>query len=316
MSVFPDGHMEAGDFLNGYAGSCPGAEGWRDYLKFWIVGKYVRQYGVDAWYLDSFPVTMFAAARVCFSPHHGDGRPHGVGPELLKLARMLRESSEETVSLAITCESVNDLFMSTNSHALGLELIDGITCYPKPEIFTYTFPHYPIFSGSCNGAGSGLKYYYDSLAEANKRCDTLNRVFLMGYRFDILGHKLNRENPDMRYLRDLIALRQRIKGELYASSFQDEEGLGELPSGVYAKVFRHDRLESLSIVFLDRRTTKQSMILTIDTARLKLPSMRAAMLYALDGSQAEVELESREDGILLVRIPARMEEPAALLLRR
>jgi len=335
MSVFPDGHMEAGDYYDGYSGSCPGAQGWRDYLKFWIVDKYVKQYGVDAWYLDSFPVTMFGAARVCFSPYHGPGRPHGVGPSLLEFVKTLREASEGTVKLAITSESINDVFMQYNSHALGLELIQGLTEHQKPEIYTYTFPHHAIFSGSCNGAGSGLKYYYKDL-EKPTRAETFDRVFLMGYRFDILGYKLRKDDPNMLYLRDLIALRQRIKGDLYLSSFKDEIGLGPLPANVYAKVFRHDEGKSVTVVFLDRRAKKDAMALTLRPASLadrlavgfssapggtgsgwppavQVGGLGKATLFALGGKSVALEVKAAADGWLEVAVPAREAAPAAIV---
>jgi len=315
MSVFPDGHMEAGNFLEGYAGSCPGAEGWRDYLKFWIVDKYVKQYGVDAWYLDSFPVTMFGAARVCFSQHHGKQSPHGVGQWLLEFVKMLREESNDAVQLAITCESANDLFMQYNSHALGLELIEGITMYPKPEIYTYTFPHHPIFSGSCNGAGSGLKYYYPDVGERGSKQDTLNRVFLMGYRFDILGHKLNRDNPDMLYVRDLIALRHSIRDELYNSSFRDEVGLGKLPQNVWAKIFRHDQGRSLTVAFIDRRESKDAMTLMVDASQLDVVGMGKATLHTLNGKQSKLKVTVRDGGVLAMEIPAREGDPAVVIIQ-
>lgn len=316
MSVFPDGHMEAGSYTDGYAGACPGAAGWRDYLRFWIVDKYVKQYGVDAWYLDSFPVTMFGAGRVCFSPHHGDGRPHGVGQGLIEFVKTLRAKSARTVKLAITSESVNDFFMQYNSHALGLELIEGITPYPKPEIYTYTFPHHPVFSGSCNGGGSGLRYYYPDVKERGSRPDTFNRVFLMGYRFDILGHVLNREDPNMLYLRELIALRQRLGKEFYDSSFMDETGLGAVPQNVWPKVFRHDAGDSVTVLFVDRRPDKAALRLTVDAARLGITGLTRATLYTLDGKTTDVKLTAGADGGLELEIPARAGDPAAVVLRK
>ena len=315
MSVFPDGHRQAGDYYDGYSGACPGAAGWRDYLHFWIADKYVRQYGVDAWYLDSFPVTMFGAARVCFSPHHAGGRPHGAGAELLRFVETLRRKTSRKGGLAVTCESVNDVFMQHNSHALGLELIEGITLYPKPEIYTYTFPHHPIFSGRCNGAGSGLKYYYDDVEGRGSRTDTLNRVFLMGYRFDVLGYKLNRKNPDMLYLRDLIGLRQRIKDDLYRSSFRDELGLGRLPANVWAKVFRHDAGTSLAIVFLDRRVEKAAFTLHLDPSAHSVSRAGRATLYTLDGADVGLDVGTEPGGVWTIDVPTRAGDPAALLIR-
>lgn len=318
MSVFPDGRMEAGSYTDGYAGACPGAAGWRDYLRFWIVDKYVKDYGVDAWYLDSYPVTMFGAARVCFSPHHGDppGRPHGVGRPLLEFVRTLRQTSARTVKLAITSESVNDLFMRHNSHALGLELIEGITAFPKPEVYTYTFPHHPVFSGSCNGAGSGLKYYYPDVQGRGSRADTLDRVFLMGYRFDVLGYPLNRADPSTLYLRDLIALRQRIKGELYRSSFRDTDGLGPVPANVWPKVFRHDAGRSLTVAFLDRRADKTAFRLSVTPQELDVTGLSVAALYTLDGKETPLPLVPEAEGRIILDIPPRAGAPAAVVLRK
>jgi len=318
MSVFPDGHMRAGDFTRtggGYAGSCPGAEGWRDYLKFWIVDKYVRQYGVDAWYVDSFPVTMFGAARICFSPHHAGGRPHGVGPHLLKFARMIRAKSDPTVKLAVSSESVGDVFMQYNSHALGLEMVAGLTRYQKPEIYTYTFPHHAIFSGSCNGSGRALVHYYPGLKKVT-RAETFNRVFLMGYRFDVLGHRLNRKNRDMLYLRSLIALRQKIKAHLYRSSLKDEIGLGPLPADVHARVFRHDQGKSLTVAFLDRRKDKAAFALRVDPAALDLAGLKTAALYTLDGRTTPLAVKTRADKTLEVALPARQADPAAVIFSK
>lgn len=316
MSVWPDGHMEAGDYYSGYAGACPGAKGWRDYLKFWVVDKYVKQYGVDAWYFDSFPVTMFGAARVCFSPYHAGGRPHGVGPSLVEFAKMIREESDSTVKLAATSESVGDAFMQYNSHALGLELIDGLTQYQSPQVYTYTFPHHLIFSGSCNGAGSGLKYYYSDVEERGSRKDTYNRVFLMGYRFDILAYGYNKTNEDMLHLRGLIAIRERTKDHWYRSSFKDEVGLGKLPASVYTKVFRHDEGRSLTVALVDRRETKSGITLTVDTAKLAIAGLGQATLYTIDGKEKPLEMNSLESGELTIAVPARQADPAAIVISK
>jgi hypothetical protein len=317
MSVFPDGHMEAGDYYEGYSGSCPGAKGWRDYLKFWIADKYVKQYGVDAWYIDSFPVTMFGAARVCFSPHHGSRGPHGVGPGLVEFLRELRAATNPTVKLAITSESAGDAFLHYNSHALGLELIKGLTEYQSPQVYTYTFPHHVIFSGSCNGAGSGLKYYYKDLdpKKSPARSETFNRVFLMGYRFDILGHKLNRKNSDMIYLRSLIALREKVRAWWYRSSFRDEVGLGRLPENVHAKVFRHDKGTSVTVALVDRRKVKDALTVSIDTAALELGGLGTAALFTLDGRRTELKVQ-RAGGKSSVAVPARKADPAVIVLEQ
>ena len=160
--------------------------------------------------------------------------------------------------------------MQYNSHALGIELIDGLTCYPRPEIYTYTFPQHAIFSGTCDG--SGLKYYYPDM-ENPRREDTLNRVFLMGYRFDLLVHVSDRNAPFSQYLRRLVALRQQVKADLYASDFRDEIGLGPLPEKVYAKLFRRQDGQSLTLNLVDRRSGEKAPFeLTIDLGQHEFSS--------------------------------------------
>jgi len=313
-SVFPDGHVIAADYLHGYSGMCPAAEGWQDYLKFWIVDKYVKQYGVDAWYMDSCPVTMFGASRICFSQTHGPRAPHGVGRGILQLLKKLREGAADTTNLAISSETICDCLMIYQSHALGIELVEGMSCYRCPDIYTYTFPHHPIFSGSSNN-WLGVAEYYDDLDEP-KHEDALDRVFLMGFRFDVPRYPLDKKDPFFQYLRSLIALRKRIKGDLYRSSFKHTVGLGELPHGVEARLFRHDEGSSLTITFLDRRENKDAFTLDVDAARHGVDGLSKATLYTLDGGEVDVRVESLDDGRIRLVVPGREGIPAAVILRK
>ena len=54
---------------------CPAAKGYQDYVLSWVLDRYIKRYGVDTWYFDSMPVTMFAASRICFSSEHGPRQP-------------------------------------------------------------------------------------------------------------------------------------------------------------------------------------------------------------------------------------------------
>lgn len=316
-SVFPDGSRIAGNYTNGYAGLCPAAEGYQDYLLSWIIDRYVKRYGADTWYFDSTPVTMYSASRVCFSSEHGPGQPHGVGQGILKLLQRLREAAKPFGDLAITSETVNDALMQYNSHALGLELLQ-ITRYPRPEIYTYTFPEHPIFSGTCNGAGQGLYLYYPDMTPDSKprREDALNRVFLMGYRFDLLSGRLDRQDPSVQYIQRLIALRQQIKADLYASDFRDEIGLGPLPKRIYVKLFRRRDGESLTLNLVDRRQdVKAPFAMTIELGRHEFPYPGTATLYEFDGRQSQLALAMNQ-GQLTLQIPSLTGEVAAIVVRR
>ncbi|MGO8814437.1 MAG: DUF6259 domain-containing protein [Terriglobia bacterium] len=312
-SVFPDGSRQAGNFTEGYAGMCPAAKGYQDYVLSWVVDRYIKRYGVDTWYFDSMPVTMFAASRICFSSEHGPRQPHGVGRGMLELLGRVHDASQPFVNLAITSETASDALMQFNSHALGLELVDGLTRSPHPEIYTYTFPEHAIFSGTCDGAGSALKYYYPDL-EKPRREDTMNRVFLMGYRFDILAYPVNRQDPFMQYLKQLIALRQRIKDQLYASDFRDEIGLGPMPAKVYAKVFRHRQAKSLTVTLIDRRAAlRKPFELTLDLSVHDVGSANKVILYELGG--AARPLATKQQGRkLTLQVPSLVGEAAAIVI--
>jgi hypothetical protein len=313
-SVFPDGSRIVGDYSHGFSGLCPAAKGYQDYLLGWIVDRYVKRYGVDTWYFDSMPVTMFSASRVCFSDEHGPCQPHGVGRGIIELLQRLREAARPYGDLAITSETISDALMQYNSHALGVELLAGLTRYPHPEIYTYTFPEHAIFSGTCNGAGRGLHYYYPDL-DKPRREDTFNRVFLMGYRFDILTWRLNRRDPQNQYLRRLIALRQQLKADLYASDFRDEIGLGPLPAKVYAKLFRRRDGGSLTVNLVDRREGQgASFAWTIDLAKHDFSKPASATLYEFDGRQTPLTMHVQQ-GRLALQIPKLTAEVAAIIVR-
>ena len=308
-SVFPDGHRDEGNYVNGYAGMCLCAQGYRDYLTHWIADKYVKDYGVDAWYLDSCPVTIFNAARVCFSREHG-AAPHGVGRGIIALLQELRKKSDPTLHLAISSETISDVLMQYQSHALGIEMVAGFP-HPKPEIYAYTFPEQIIFSGSCNGAGAGLVHYYPDMTHPTRE-DAMNRVFLMGYRFDILGYPLHRTEEFSQYLRSLIALRQQIKTALYAARFRDETGLGPRPEKVDVKVFQNPDTHALVLTIQDRRAIQDAFPLTLSLQLLGDKGITHATLYTLDGTRHDVPVE-RQSGSVTLHIPAFTHVPAAIV---
>ncbi len=307
-SVFPDGSRKAGNYVNEYAGLCPAAEAYQDYVISWVVDRYVKRYGVDTWYFDSMPVTMFGAARVCFSDEHGPAQPHGVGRGCLQMLRRVYEAAKPT-ELAITSETVSDAQMQFNSHALGVEMVNGLMVHPKPEIYSYTFPEHPIFSGTCNGAGSGLHYYYPELT-APRREDAMNRVFLMGYRFDILLREVDRDDPFHQYLRHLIALRQRVKDVVYLGEFRDDLGLGALPARTDAKLFRDRARATLVATLVDRREQRAPITLAIDLAVHGIAPPTHAVLYQLDGSETPLAIAMNHTVLTLTLPPLRGEAAA------
>jgi hypothetical protein len=310
-SVFPNGKRLAYDYTHGYAGMCPVSRDYQDYVLAWLE-RYVKRIGVDTWYFDSMPVAMFGSARCCFSPEHGPGRPHGIGQGLLEIVRRVAEIAQPTVNLAITSETVSDALMQINSHALGLEMVRALYQYPKPEIYTYTFPSHAIFSGTCNGAGQGLVNYYPDMPEP-RREDAINHVFLLGYRFDILVDTLDRAHPFYQYVRAVIALRQRIKADTYTGDFRDEIGLGPLPARLEARLFRNRAHTRLIATLFDRRAEKAPCTLTVDLPAHGFTTATSARLLTLDGGETALALTAG-DGALAVELPAFDGEVAAVVV--
>jgi len=311
-SVFPDGSREAGNHFNGYSGMCQSSKAYQDYVVSWIVDRYVKRYGVDTWYFDSMPVTMFAASRVCFSDEHGPCQPHGVGRGCLELMRRVSEAARPTTHLAMTSETVSDALMQYNSHALGIELVGSEFQYPKPEIYTYTFTEHPIFSGSCNNQ-QGLINYYPDVTNGD-RFVAMNRVFLMGYRFDVMAGGVDPKFPFHLYLRSLIALRKQIKADLYDSEFRDDVGLGKLPDRVEAKLFQRRNRSSFSVTLYDRRPERAPLALTIDLSKHQFRNPASATLYTFDGKQVPIIFAMNNEQLTL-NLPQREAEVAAIVVR-
>jgi hypothetical protein len=255
-----------------------------------------------------------AAALICFSTEHGSEHPHGVGRGCLELLQKLKEGAAGTVNLAITSESVSDALTRYQSHALGLELVGDVMNYPKPEIFAYTFPEFPIFSGTCNNY-NGVKDYYPGETTKFTHEDALNRVFLLGNRFDVIGYPLQKDSPYWLHVKKLVALRQAVKPELLASHFRDDIGLGPLPKKVEAKVFRHTGGKSLTLTILDRRESKAPFDLAVDPRPHGIQKLSTAAIHTLDGAQRAISLKKGKNGTLVLRIPARSDIPAAVVIR-
>ena len=158
--------------------------------------------------------------------------------------------------------------------------------------------------------------YYPDVEERGSRKDTYNRVFLMGYRFDVLAYGYNKTSEDILHLRGLIAIREKTKDHWYRSSFKDEVGIGKLPAEVYPKVFRHDEGRSLTVALVDRRETKSVLTLTVDTAKLAIADLDKATLYTLDGKETPLEMSSLKRGELRITVPARQADPAAIVISK
>jgi len=319
VQIGPEGRyrrLPTDAYADGYRVACPSARQWQEYLTYWIADHWVKEWGADCWYMDGFPHYNWYGAEpnVCFNTDHGPGRPHGFTDGAVESLRKVAEAALSAhPDFAFVCEGQVDFAYLSCTHTLGIEFNPDLTTRPTPEIFTYTFPELLIFSGTCNNT-QGVREYYDDL-ETVERKDPWNRVFLMGYRFDILAPPgWSDEDPDRPYLRRLLALRRCIKAELYASKFRDTLGLGDLPKGVEAKVFVHTGRSSITLTLLDRRTEKTPLEVELDLELHEVSELSAGSLHTFDGGTHELNVHEKQGGVRM-DLPTFEAEVAAIVLR-
>ncbi len=205
---------------------CSHAKGWQDYLHHYIVGKYVRQYGVDAMYVDQVGA---ATAQVCFAKGHGHDDCVGAwGRGHLENFRRLKTDGQATEpNFALATEGYADIYAQYVDMFLisrGGNRPDG---WPRVgvEVLRYTFPEHVIYLGLANGNQGPMTHE-----------QIINEAFLFGCRFDIF-----KRSPEfMEHCKRVIRLRQETGPLLYRGRFMDDLGLTVSDERVRAKLCRLD----------------------------------------------------------------------------
>jgi len=283
------GRSEVG-YLDGYWAMCPGAEGWQDYLTYWI-SRWHRSYGADIWYLDSFPVFGYGLGPACFAEHHS--HPQGLGPGQIALLRRIREEFQGPLLYeGPACAA----FLPYTNWVLGEEFAFGPDRFSRPDIFVYSFSDvYPVFAGSCN-TWQGVSVYYPDLKEPRHE-DTMNRVFLLGERFDTLGlYPPQKGSPFGEHVRRLVALRKKVRDIVYKGRFMEELGLAGMPEKVEARAFVRQNRPGAVLTVVDRRPQRAPWTVQIDTRSLPWPrGLTGARLLQLDGSGQRAEMERQRN---------------------
>ncbi|NPV48967.1 MAG: LamG domain-containing protein [Armatimonadetes bacterium] len=291
------GHSLSG-YPDGYWAMDPNARWWQDYLAFWI-SRWHDRYGADIWYLDSFPVHGYGLGPASYALHLE--QPRGLGPGQLDLLRRIRQGFDGPMLYeGVACAA----FMPYTNWCLGTELSFGSGAWSRPEIFVRSFGDvYPVFSGTCNTI-QGVAAIFPDLGPKPRHEDALNYVFLIGERFDILGlHGVPRESPFGQHVRNLIALRKRIRDVVYSGRMLDVQGLGDTPEQVEARVFVRRSPETAVVTVWDRRAEKTAWELEIDTRELGLSAgMCKIDCLMLDGTTVRAVSVAR-DGMLSVTVP-------------
>ncbi len=284
----PSSHSEGG-YVDGYWPMDPCSPWWREYLANWIM-RWQDDYGVDTWYLDSFPVHGYGIGPASFSLHLDHPMSTGAGQTGLLAHIRDRGFRGGLLYEGVACAAL----MPWTNWCLGTEYSFGSGEWSRPEVFCYSFGDvYPVFAGTAN-TWRGIGNIWTDLAEPRQE-DAMNLVFLNGERFDILGQWPLEDTPYVRHLQGLLGMRRQLRDVVYAGRMMDALGLSGVPEHVSARIFVRQEPAAAVVTVVDRRDEHAPWELIIDTSDLPWPDgITAATLLTLDGEERPVEL--RPDG--------------------
>lgn len=133
----------------------------------------------------------------------------------------------------------------------------------------------------------------------------MNMVFLLGERFDALNlWQVPQDTPYGAHMKQLIALRAKLREVVYAGRMMDERGLSGTPEGVEARVFVRQDPPGAVVTVWDRRPERDAWELRVETSALPWPEgLTSARLLALDGSERSAAL-AQDGGLITVPVAA------------
>jgi hypothetical protein len=302
---------------DGFRIMCTYSEGWRKYLVYWIVEKYLKEYGADFAYVDQ---TFSPPVSYCFNFSHGH-RHHGCSAQgRVKTIQTLLEEGRKLESCFSICIEGNGDSVGQYCTLHLYTSFSSQTKYPAPEVFAYTFPDYIIIDGFANQPVEwiGKCYYPDMDGEIGFE-DLVNRVYLLGFRFDVtplpVGSRIKKGEPLTEHIRRLIALRKKVKQLQYESRFMDDLGVKCEAEKVVTKVFKGLDGRRVLINIVDYRPEKNSFLIEVDAKLYCLTGKEACKLYAVDDQEAELQLKLKERK-LLIEVPPFKGRVASIVLEK
>ena len=285
----PAGHSEGG-YLDGYWAMDPGSPWWGDYLAGWIK-RWHEEYGADIWYLDSFPVPGYGLGPASYSLHRRHPQSLSAG-QIALLKRIRQDFDGPMLYEGVACAAL----MPYTNWCLGTELSFGGGINSVPEIFCYSFGDvHPVFAGTCN-TWKGIGKIWEDLGEDARHEDALDLVFLNGERFDVLNlHMIREETPFSTHVRQLLALRRKVRDIVYGGRFMDQRGLSGMPETVDARVFVRQDPPGAILTVVDRRQEREPWELLVDPRALPWPGdLTRARSFGLTGTSREVATVRRD----------------------
>jgi hypothetical protein len=298
QSADPGGKIETGHIRV----MCPRAPHWQEYLRFWVLDRYVRQYHATGMYLDVLSIHHDR----CFSEHHGPLHIGDWGRDALRILQSLREEGRRIQpDFFLAGEGVCDAY----GQYVDVQLISR-SCmlgswvpHPYPEMIRYTCPDLLLLEGFANGLGPRPGTDQTATPEY-----VIQHGHLFGNRYDY--YELGEPGAGD-YLKRALALRRPFRDFLYRARFMDDVGLTVSP-GLQAKWFAAPQGPSRGVL-ITLVNAEQRADLEVWLSALPARVGRRATVYALDRPPGPLEV-SRSHGT--VRFTAPREALSAVWLRR
>jgi hypothetical protein len=141
--------------MDGAYEMCTGAAEWQDNLARWTTTIWMKDFGVNALYLDQTGCVI----QRCFSPNHGHGVQHAAcGRGFAETARKIREKGQAiNPDFVFGIEGMTDLLSSYADYGVWVGNLAG-----RGNYLTYCLPDIRVARGIANGNWS----YYTSRREA------------------------------------------------------------------------------------------------------------------------------------------------------
>jgi len=300
---------------DGFRIMCTYSKGWQDYMCHWIVEKYLKEYGADFAYVDQ---VFSPHVSYCFNFDHGH-QHHGCSAQgrVSLTKRLLKEGRSADPNFSICIEGNGD----SVGQFSGLHLYTSFssqTRYPAPEVFAYTFPDYTIIDGFANSPVDWIgNCYYPDMQGKVGLDDLMNRVYLMGFRFDVsLQNDVERGNPLTEHIRELIRLRKKVKDIQYSSRFMDDVGVVSCPDRVVVKAFKSNDGESLLLNVVDYRPDKRGFTIELDLRSLNMDGRFSGKLFSVGSREVNLKPETDDRGMVVLDLPEFEGKVASVVLRR
>ena len=296
---------------DGFRIMCLCGREWCDYLEYWIIEKYVKEYGIDSVYLDQ---TFSPPISYCFNFEHGHVHHGDTLKCRVNFVKRLREKLKKLNPNAIIIIEGNGDCIGQYADAFLYTSFSSQTRFPKPEVFYYTFPYFEIIDGFANPpVEETLKAYFPYLDKVTYE-DILNRIFLLGFKFDITLYRRLRKNEEFtKYLKKVLELRNKIKKYLLNSRFTDDIYVIYTPNKVEAKIFTGANFFLINL--LDYRDTKDPFDLIIDGKPLLKNSGKLTARIFTFNHEKILPINIAGDKIT-VQVPSFSEHIASIIVKK